>query len=158
MLPLVGTVSRAHAQPASLPFTGDLDGGYVWLGVTGAATHDEDGWDSLFGVQTAVLRVRERARLTVVGVGLAGARIATTDRWRVSLDGVIGTAIGSRIKAGLALGPMLDLAELQHARVGAGGMAWLFVGLTPYVRFGVLVDGTTYVDVGAQLDLPVARW
>jgi hypothetical protein len=141
-----------------LPFSADLDGGYVWLGLTGAATHDRGAWDSVFGLEAAVVRVRERARFGVLGIGLAGGRLARDERWRVSLDGVVGTRLGGRATAGLALGPTVDLARFRHPELGASAMAWLFVGITPYIRVGVLVDGTTYIDLGAQLGLPIARF
>jgi len=143
---------------STLPFSADLDGGYVWLGVTGAATHDHGAWDSVFGVEAAMVRVREHARLGVIGAGLTGARIARDARWRLTLDAIAGTRLGSRLTLGLAVGPTLDLAELAHPVLGGTAMAWAFVGITPYVRVGVLADGTTYVDLGAQLSLPIARF
>jgi hypothetical protein len=130
----------------------------VWLGVTGAATHDDGTWDSVFGLEAATVRVRERALLSVVGVGLAGARVAGDERWRLSLDGLVGTRVGRRAVVGLSLGPTVDFAELAHPRYGASARAWVFVGLTPYVRIGVLSDGSAYVDLGAQLSLPIARF
>lgn len=142
----------------ALRSTADLDGGYVWLGATGAATRDDGGWDSVFGLEAAVLRVREHARLGVVGLGLAGARIATAERWRVSLDAIAGTRVVHRAMVGLSIGPTVDLAEVAHPVYGASAMAWVFVGITPYVRVGVRDDGSTYVDLGAQLTLPIARF
>ena len=155
----------AIAQPAvprssprsELPYTADLDGGYVWLGITGAATKDEAGWDSVFGLEAAVVRVRERSRLGVLGLGLGGARLAETERWRLALDGLIGTRIG-RAMVGLSVGPILDLDRRAHPELGATVMAWAFVGITPYARVGLLGDGTRFVDVGVQLSLPIARF
>jgi hypothetical protein len=76
----------------------------------------------------------------------------------VSLDLVAGTRISRSAVAGLSLGPTADFAELAHPEYGASLMAWVFVGLTPYVRIGVLSDGSAYVDLGAQLSLPIARF
>lgn len=142
----------------ALRYTADLDGGYVWLGATGAATHDDGAWDSIFGMETAVIRVREQATVGVAGIGLAGARIASAQRWRVSLDAIAGTRVAHRAMVGISLGPTVDLAELAHPVYGASAMAWAFVGITPYVRVGVRSDGSTYVDLGAQLTLPIARF
>src|SRR5436853_1479684 len=102
--------------PVSPPTTAlrssaDLDGGYVWLGATGAATRDDGTWDSVFGLETAVLRVHEHARLGVVGLGLAGARIASAERWRVSVDAIAGTRVAHRAMGGLSIGPTVDLAH-----------------------------------------------
>ena len=129
----------------------------MWLGITGAATRDEAGWDSVFGLEAAVLRVRERSRLAVLGVGLGGARLAETERWRLALDALVGTRIG-RAVVGLAVGPTLDLDRRAHPELGATVMAWAFVGVTPYARVGVLGDGTRFVDLGVQLSLPIARF
>jgi hypothetical protein len=145
-----------RAPRASLPYVGDLDGSYVWLGINGAATHDGE-WDSVFGVQTSVFRVREGSWLALIGGGLAGSRVAT-EGWRVSLDALAGTRIASRATVGIGLGPMVDLHDQRHARLGASATVWAFVGVTPYVRAGVLEDGSTYVDVGMQIGLPVFRF
>jgi hypothetical protein len=143
---------------STLPYSADLDGGYLWLGVTGAATHDDGTWDSVFGLEAATVRVRERAFLSVLGVGLAGARVAADERWRVSLDLIAGTRVARNTVVGLSLGPTADFAELAHPSYGATAMAWVFVGITPYVRIGVRNDGSAYVDLGAQLSLPIARF
>jgi hypothetical protein len=135
----------------------DLDGGYLWLGITGAATREDGAWDSTFGGDVAVLRVRERSVLDVVGVGFTGTRMATEARWRLSLDGVAGTRIGG-VLAGVAVGPSLELARLDHPRAGVTATAWVFAGITPFVRMGVLLDGTGFVDVGARLSFPVTRF
>jgi hypothetical protein len=148
-------VPRAPAR-SSLPYVGDLDGAYVWLGINGAATHDDE-WDSVFGVQTSVFRVRERSWLALLGGGIAGSRVAT-EGWRVSLDALAGTRIASRATVGIGIGPVVDLHDQRHARVGATATVWAFVGVTPYVRAGVLEDGSTYVDVGMQIGLPVFRF
>src|SRR5690349_1910630 len=87
----------------ALRYTADLDGGYVWLGATGAATHDDGAWDSIFGMETAVIRVREQATVGVAGIGLAGARIASAQRWRVSLDAIAGTRVAHRAMVGISL-------------------------------------------------------
>jgi hypothetical protein len=147
----------ARADGALLRHTSDLDGGYLWLGITGAATRADGSWDSTFGGDAAVLRVRERSALAITGVGLTGTRMATEERWRLSLDGVAGTRIAG-VLAGVAIGPSLDLARVDHARAGATATAWVFAGITPFVRVGVLVDGTAYIDIGARLGFPVTRF
>jgi hypothetical protein len=152
------TVVPVSPPTSRLPFTANLDGHYIWLGVSGAATRDDGTWDSVFGMELTVLRVRESAVLGVVGVGLAGSRIATDERWRVTLEAVVGTRLAGRTTAGLAIGPTVDLAELAHPEYGISARAWVFVGITPYVRVGVMADGSKYVDLGAQLSLPIARF
>jgi hypothetical protein len=139
-----------------LPYVGDLDGRYLWLGITGAATHDDGAWDTVFGAEASIVRVREDAGLALVGGGLAGARVAKGG-WRLSLDAAVGTRVLGRF-VGATLGPTLDLEELAHPVAGASATAWMFLGITPYVRIGVLADGTRYIDLGAQVGLPIARF
>lgn len=142
---------------STLRYVADLDGRYLWLAASGAATHAAAGWDSLFGLEASYLRVREHAPLGVLGAGLGGARISRGG-WRIGLDLAAGTRVADRVTLGLAVGPILEIPADRHALVGASAVAWGFVGITPYVRVGVLSDGTTFVDIGAQLGLPIARF
>lgn len=143
--------------PSSLPPSWDLDGLYVWLGPVGAAGRLDGDWDSAFGADLAVVRVREAAPLGAVGVAAGAARWAARGGGRLWLDGLAGTRLGGRMY-GATLGPVVELAELAHPRVGGAVGIWAFFGPTPYARIGVISDGAAFVEVGIHLALPVLRW
>ena len=58
-------------------------------------------------------------------------------RW---LDALVGTRLGGRM-VGASLGPILELSDLEHPRLGASAGIWAFLGVTPFVRVGA-VEGT----------------
>jgi hypothetical protein len=134
----------------------DLDGTYVWLGPTGAASHIDGSWDSTFGAHLAILRVRERSPLGVFGASAGGSLWTERGGGRVWLDGVVGTRLGSRM-VGATLGPILELGELNHPRVGGSVGMWAFLGVTPFVRAGVVQELGGFAEIGVHIALPVLR-
>ena len=134
----------------------NLDGIYLWLGPSGAAGYVDTEWDSLIGADVSVLRVRERERLGALGISLGGARWTERGGGRLWVDGLVGTRLGRMV--GLSAGPLVELAELSHARVGGSVGAWAFVGVTPFVRVGAIQDLGGFVEVGVHIALPVVRW
>ena len=141
--------------PSRIPPTSDLDGLYVWLGPVGAAGRLDASWDSAFGAALSIVRVRERTVLGAVGA-TAGASLWTArGGGRLWLDGVAGTRLGGCV-LGASIGPIVELGEVRHARVGGAVGLWAFFGPTPYARVGVLEDGA-FVEVGLHLALPVFR-
>ena len=135
----------------------DLDGFYLWLGPTGAASVVDDDWDSTFGGDLAIVRVRERSLLGVLGVDLGGAMWTARGGGRVWLDALVGTRIGEHRMLGLSIGPIVELHELQHPRIGGSIGAWAFFGITPFARVGVVDELGAFVDVGIHIALPVVR-
>jgi hypothetical protein len=150
------------AQPdPALRYTGDLDGEYVFLGPLGGAVNIEDAWDSAFGGQLAIVRVRERRALSAAGLLFAANRYAERDGGRVWMEGLVGTraipGLG-RTLVGLSVGPALELGTVQHPRAGVTGAAWVFAGVIPYLRAGTFDEAGSYVELGLALALPVGRW
>jgi len=133
----------------------DLDGTYLWLGPTGAASYLDDSWDSLIGGQLAIIRVRERRSLGAVG-GAFGASLWTArGGGRLWLDAIAGTRLGKMV--GASVGPLVELNDSRHPRVGGSVGVWAFLGITPYARAG-FVDGTGgFVEIGVHLALPAIR-
>ncbi len=143
------------AGPGNLRPSWDLDGWYLWLGPTGAASHVEREWDSTFGGHVALVRVRERQRLGTVGA-MAGASIWTArGGGRIWLDGLAGTRILRMV--GVSAGPIVELSELAHPRLGGSVGVWAFLGVTPFVRVGAVEDLGAFAEIGVHIALPVYR-
>jgi hypothetical protein len=143
-------VPPAHATPSW-----DLDGLYIWLGPTGAASRIDADWDSTFGADATVVRVRERAALGVIGATLGASRWTARGGGRIWLDGLLGTRVGRMV--GVSAGPLLELSELSHPRLGGSLGLWAFVGVTPFVRVGTVSDLGNFVEIGVHIALPVIR-
>jgi hypothetical protein len=155
----VDEVPRAappEVPPATFRPSWDLDGLYVWLGPTGAASHIDGGWDSTFGGQLAMLRVRERSALGAIGGSLGAARWTERGGGRVWLDAAIGTRLGSRM-VGATAGGLVELGDLNHPRLGGSVGVWTFVGVTPFVRVGVVQELGGFAELGLHVALPVWR-
>jgi hypothetical protein len=150
------TPPRENQPPRVPPPTWDLDGLYLWLGPSGAAGHLDSQWDSLWGADASVIEIREHAPLAAFGGSLGGARWTERGGGRIWLDALAGTRIAGRMM-GASLGPLLELSDLAHPRVGASVGVWAFVGVTPYVRVGAVNDLGGFVEIGLHLALPVLR-
>lgn len=148
--------SRPVVPPPALAPTWDLDGTYLWLGPTGAASRIAARWDSTFGADAAVVRVREQAPVAVVGGSLGGSRWTVRGGGRLSLDGLVGTRLGGRM-FGLSGGPIVELSDIAHPRLGASIGAWGFFGVTPFVRVGAVEQLGTFAEIGVHVALPVIR-
>jgi len=148
--------SRAAPPPKAEPEPSwDLDGLYVWLGPTGAASHTQDEWDSTFGAHAAVIRVRENELVGAVGATIGASRWTVRGGARLWLDGLIGTRIGRMV--GITAGPILELPELKHPEVGASVGVWAFLGVVPFVRVGTVRELGGFVEIGIHIALPVFR-
>ena len=141
--------------PAGFTPSWDLDGLYVWIGPAGAASRVEARWDSTIGADLALVRVRERDRLGLLGLSLGASRWTERGGGRVWLDGLVGTRLGRMI--GVSAGPILELSELAHPRIGASVGMWAFVGVTPFVRLGAVHELGGFAEVGIHIALPVVR-
>lgn len=157
---LTGLAGSARADEPALPYTGDLDGDYLLLGPLGGAVQIEGAWDGAFGAQGAWLRVRERRPVSAAGVVVGGARYSRRDGGRVWVEGVLGTRslLPFHRLAGVSAGPVVELLDTEHARLGVGGTVWLFSGIVPYVRAGWLDEAGAFVEAGIAVELPVVRW
>lgn len=164
--------SPAAVPAPAIPPMWNLDGLYVWLGPTGAASWIQHGgqpsgsppeasasrrstWDSTFGADLTVVRVRERERLGVIGGTFAASRSTVRGGGRLSLDAVLGTRAGRMI--GLSLGPLVELSDVAHPRIGGAFGVWGFVGVTPFVRVGIVEQLGAFVELGVHIALPVFR-
>jgi hypothetical protein len=146
---------RPVTPPPNLPSSADLDGLYLWLGPTGAASRIDAEWDSTIGASLTVIRIREGAGLGVIGGTIGASRWTVRDGGRVWIDAIAGTRLGKMV--GISAGPLLELAELSHARLGGSVGVWGFLGVTPFVRAGAVTELGGFVELGVHVTLPVTR-
>lgn len=144
-------VPRATFRPSS-----DLDGTYLWLGPVGAASFIDARWDSTFGGEGAVVAVHEHAALGLLGANLGASRWTVRGGGRVWVDGLVGTRLLGRMM-GASLGPILELSEIAHPRLGASIGVWGFAGITPFVRVGSVSHLGMFAELGIHIALPVLR-
>jgi hypothetical protein len=144
-------VPRATFRPSW-----DLDGTYLWLGPIGAASYVDAKWDSTFGGEAAAVIVHEREPLGLVGINLGASRWTERGGGRVWVDGLVGTQLIGRMM-GASLGPILELSELAHPRLGASIGVWGFAGITPFARVGAVSNLGMFAELGVHIALPVLR-
>jgi hypothetical protein len=142
--------------PGTFRPTWDLDGTYLWLGPVGAASYADTRWDSTFGGEAAIVVIRERAALGLLGATLGASRWTERGGGRIWLDGLVGTRLLGRM-LGASLGPIVELSELAHPRLGASIGVWGFAGITPFVRIGAVTNLGMFAELGVHIALPVLR-
>jgi hypothetical protein len=149
--------ARQNQPPRVPPPTWDLDGTYLWLGPSGAASYVDAQWDSTWGADATVIDIREDDALAAIGGTLGASRWTERGGGRVWLDALLGTRPAGKTMVGLSAGPLLELSDLMHPRIGGSIGVWAFLGVTPYARIGT-VDGLGgFAEIGVHLALPVLR-
>ena len=113
-------------------------------------------WDSTIGADLAVVRVREGAPLGVIGGSLGASRWTERGGGRIWLDAIAGTRVFGRM-VGVSGGPILELSDLAHPRLGGSLGVWAFVGITPFARIGTARELGTFGEIGVHIALPVYR-
>jgi hypothetical protein len=147
---------RIAVPPATFPPSWDLDGFYLWLGPIGAASYVDARWDSTFGADAAVVVVHERRLLSLYGANLGASRWTVRGGGRVWLDGLLATRAPGRM-IGASVGPIVELSELAHPKLGASIGVWAFAGITPFARIGAVSDLGMFAEPGVHIALPVLR-
>jgi hypothetical protein len=142
--------------PTNFRPTWDLDGTYVWLDVSGAASWIDSEWDSTFGGGLSIVRVREHDLLGTVGGSFGAARWTERGGERIWLDALAGTQIAGHM-AGVSAGAIVEFSDLAHPQVGGDVGIWAFAGVTPYARVGVVSDFGAFAEIGLHIALPVFR-
>lgn len=142
--------------PAGFSPSWNLDGLYLWLGPSGAGSHVDGDWDSTFGADVAVMRIRERDAVGAIGGSFGASKWTVRDGGRIWIDALVGTRVCGRMM-GVSAGPIVELAELAHPKLGGSVGAWVFLGITPFARVGTVQDLGVFGEVGVHIALPVLR-
>jgi hypothetical protein len=137
--------------------TWDLDGLYLWLGPIGAVGHEGGVWDSTFGGDLSLVRIREREALGAVGLTLGASKWTTHDGGRIWLDGLVGTEPVGHVMVGLTAGALLELDQISAPRIGGSVGLWAYDAIAPYARFGYIDGLGAFVEFGLHIPLPVYR-
>jgi hypothetical protein len=143
--------------PPVLRPTWDLDGLYLWLGPVGAVGREAAVWDSTFGGDLSLVRIRERETLAAVGVTLGASKWTTHDGGRIWLDGLVGSEPVGNVVIGLSAGALLELDQLSAPRIGGSVGLWAYDAIAPYARVGYIDGLGGFVEFGLHIPLPVYR-
>ena len=103
-----------------------------------------------------MVRVRESAPLAVVGGSFGASRWTERGGGRLWIDAIAGTPLCGRI-IGVSAGPIIELADLAHPRLGGSVGIWAFVGISPFVRVGSIYELGMFGEIGIHIALPVYR-
>jgi hypothetical protein len=134
----------------------DLDGTYLWLGPSGAASWIDSQWDSTFGIDASVVRVREHEAVAAIGGTVGASTWTVRGGGRIWADALLGTSFGGHV-VGLSAGPILELSDTAHPRVGGSIGIWGFVGVTPFARVGTVEGLGNFAEIGVHIALPAFR-
>jgi hypothetical protein len=148
--------ASAREPPRLFRDSSDLDGTYVWLGPDGAASWIDSRWDSTFGVDASVVRVREHEAAAAIGGTLGAAKWTSRGGGRVWAELLMGTSLAGHV-VGLSAGPLLELSDFAHPRIGGSIGIWGFVGVTPYARVGTVEEFGKFAEIGVHIALPAFR-
>ena len=146
-LSFVPTQTAPDVPPRAPPAPGPVFRAASWV---------DSQWDSAFGVDASVVRVREHEAIATIGGCLGASRWTVHGGGRVWADAVIGTSIGDHV-VGLSIGPILELSDTERPRVGGSVGIWSFVGVTPFARVGIVESGGSFAEIGLHIALPVFR-
>jgi len=155
---IVGGWTDASASSGTSVAAGKLDGSYIALGPLASAQATETRWDAGFGGVLLFARVRERSALVAWGAGTGGMRVAHGDYALVWGELFLATDRGLGVPVGASAGPLVHIDEVQPARFGWHVGAFLYAGVMPYVRVGLLPDDRGFVDAGLVIPLPAVKW
>ena len=56
-----------------------------------------------------------------------------------------------------SLGPIVELSDVVHPKLGASIGVWGFFGITPFARIGAVTDLGMFAELGLHIALPVLR-
>jgi hypothetical protein len=131
-----------------------LDGMWLTAGPIAGAVHLDDTWNSAVGAELSVVRVRESDRVSALGLTLGFVTFDEREGSRVSAELQAGMDVYG-IGWGLSAGVAGEFDQVIPPRLGAQGTLWLFAGIVPYVRAGVLEETGAFVETGVMIKIPL---
>jgi hypothetical protein len=133
-----------------------LDGTYLALGPMAAFVRADglDGkWDGGFGGEISLVRVRERELLASLGIVVGALRLAVEERGRLWAEVLAGTRLAG-IHAGLGIGGGVEIDAEDGLGTGHATV-WIFAGVIPYARVGMVEGDGPFAEIGIRVALPV---
>jgi hypothetical protein len=157
----LGTTGVAHAGPG-VPLghgkASSLDGHYLSIGPVAGATTLDDTWTSVVGAELSWVLVREGRIPAGLGVALGAVSFAGEPGGQAWFELEAGLDRLGPLKLGLGLGPVMRFDGIEPPRFGGQATLWIFAGVLPYVRTGVLAgDGPrsgSFVELGVMIKIP----
>jgi hypothetical protein len=152
-----GSVARAEepeGHVAGHRMAGDLDGTYLTAGPVAGALAIQDTWNSAVGAEVSLVRLREGRFPALLGVSLGGVvfdHLPGLRSWAEVELGIDRWPVKFGVSAGLAA--QFDRVVPPH--FGAQATVWVFAGIVPYVRIGVLEELGSYFEAGLMIKIPV---
>ncbi|HWN67773.1 MAG TPA: hypothetical protein VNM90_09030 [Haliangium sp.] len=156
-----GRTAAPEAAPDSGPSPGavrvtSLDGTYLALGPIAAFVRQDGKWDGGFGGEISVVRVREREPLAALGLSVGALLLAEDDRGRLWGEILVGSRLAG-IHVGLGAGGGVEVDAVQGR--GAGhATVWIFTGVVPYARVGVVEEVGAFAEIGLKIGLPAVEF
>lgn len=140
------------------PAAADSPDRFVAVAAIGSAVRVEGVWDDAWGGELGVGQMRggEGLAAWAASVGLVGFTARSGGRLWGELSA--GTRWPTGYLVGIGAGPAVELDRVRTPRVGGQLTVWVFAGVVPYVRLGVLNPGGAYVDLGLRIAFPAVRW
>jgi hypothetical protein len=131
------------------------DGLYVTAGPLAGGTRLEGEWTSGIGLELSVVSLHERALPAAWGVCGGWFSYTSQPGGRIWLEAEV--ALARPIPFGLGVGPALEVDKIRPPRFGVQGTLWVFAGVVPYLRAGVLQERGVFGELGIMVKLPLPR-
>jgi hypothetical protein len=150
----VARAEEPEGHVAGHRMAGDLDGTYLTAGPVAGALATQDTWNSAVGAELSLVRLREGRFPALLGVSVGGVvfdRLPGLRSWAELELGIDRFPVKFGVSAGLAA--QFDRVVPPH--LGAQATLWVFAGIVPYVRIGVLDELGGYFEAGLMIKIPV---
>ena len=102
------------------------------------------------------MRVREHEPVGAIGGTFGASKWTVRSGGKLWLDALVGTEVLGHM-VGVSAGPLVELSEVAHPRLGGSIGLWAFVGVTPFFRVGTTSISGTFAEIGVHIALPVIR-
>ena len=133
---------------------GDLDGTYLTAGPVAGALAIQDTWNSAVGAELSLVRLREGQFPALLGVSVGGVVFDSAPGLRSWAEVELGIDRWP-VKFGVSAGLAAQFDRVVPPHFGAQATLWVFAGIVPYVRIGVLEELGSYFEAGLMIKIPV---